>query len=148
MAWRPSRKDGRNQALQQVDALANLVQVGGELVIRDNPALRTVDGLLNLAQVGALTVLDNRALLDLAGLRSLEALAGGLSLTGLSSLQVVETNLIIQGNEVLTELGMEALEEVGDLVSIRDNPRLSTQAAEEFAARVGATADIRNNGAP
>ncbi|MEW5853747.1 MAG: hypothetical protein AB2A00_33540, partial [Myxococcota bacterium] len=44
---------GGNQALQQVDALANLVQVGGELVIRDNPALRTVDGLLNLAQVGA-----------------------------------------------------------------------------------------------
>ena len=94
------------------------------LAIESNPALRSLKGVPPAALVsGSLIIRDNDALVDLAGLESLEVVARADS--------VIEYAVLIEGNDALANL--DALDptiagafrgHTGDTSAIRDNPML------------------------
>lgn len=68
--------------LPDLDGLASLTTVRGQLFIADNPGLTSVDGLESLASVGnILVVAVNPKLESLDGLRSLTSVDGSLFIT-------------------------------------------------------------------
>ena len=72
-----------NGALTNLDGLANLTSVGGDLYIgvffNGNPALTNIDGLANLTSVGGdLYIFGNGALTNLDGLANLTSVGGDL----------------------------------------------------------------------
>ena len=81
-----------NEALTNIDGLASLTSIGGDLVIAENDALADVDGLGSLVSVGEdLEIGDgldgnNTALTHLDGLAALTSVGGALFIGGNSAL--------------------------------------------------------------
>ena len=98
------------------EALRCIVDVTGRLTISDTKTLVSFSGLGSLRHVGDdVMIIDNAALVDLEGLRSLERIDGGGSYG----------ELIIHGNPSLVDIaGLRALERL-DSVSLRNNDALS-----------------------
>jgi hypothetical protein len=147
---------GGNAQLQEVDGLANLVLVEGDLVVQDNPRLRTLDGLLRLVRVGgAVRIAGNRALLDVAGLRALSDLGGGLSvennrrlrhLEGLRGLRAVPGDLRITGNLELADLrGLAGVTSVRGSIGVAFNDRLKSLRGLEGIAYEGSYVGVQGN---
>lgn len=68
-----------NDALINIDGLANLNSVEGSLRIIDNLALTNVDGLISLSSIGSnLSIDDNDALTNIDGLVNLSSIGGTL----------------------------------------------------------------------
>jgi len=125
-----------NPRLNSLDGLDSLREVGGGLSVVDNQSLLDFDGLATLERIGGdLTVWNNPALEHIEALSSIERIPGNLvlwnndailSLAGLESLAQVELNVLIGFNDALEDLRLESLSNVGHLVSIVYNPRLSS----------------------
>lgn len=122
--------------LRDLDGLACLTSIGGDLVLYHNIALETLSGLERLATVpGDLFIAGNTALTSLSGLENLTTVGKHLtigynndedapyyyysnasltSLVGLSGLATIGGNLSIYSNEALTSLsGLDSLSVVG-----------------------------------
>jgi len=121
-----------NASLTNIDSLANLTLVGGELRIHSNPSLINVDGLANLDSVGhRIDIQSNTSLTNLNGLANLAYaneffyLQHNCALTninGLASLISVGGNLEIEDNDALTNLdGLTSLTSVGGALTITAN---------------------------
>ena len=66
-----------NDALTNLDGLANITSVGELLQIYNNRALTNLDGLANITSVGRLHIGGNAALTSLDGLANLTSVGGG-----------------------------------------------------------------------
>lgn len=64
---------GFNAVLQNVDGLSGITQIGGNLVVRNNPKLTNINGLLNITKInGYLYVSANAVLADINGLQNID----------------------------------------------------------------------------
>ena len=81
--------------ITNLDGLANITSVGGDLDIQNNATLTNLDGLANLTSVEGLSIYNNDALTNLDGLASSLTSAGGY--------------LTIYDNANLTNLDAQAL---------------------------------------
>ena len=104
---------GRNAALDIVEDVSSLTDVGQDLSIYSNPRLTSIIGLANLSRVGGnLNIYNNEKLITLAGLESLAQVAQDLN---------------IYENEKLTSLaGLANLVGIGGNVLIVENGNLPT----------------------
>jgi hypothetical protein len=113
-------------ALGSLAGLEGLHAVGGSLVVRDNAALASLQGLGGLVQVdGDVAIERNPLVQNLAGLSWLMDVGGSLR---------IRDNLDLSSVDGL--FGMVRLG--GSLLSITDNPALSTCDAEDLAAALEA----------
>ncbi|MEO1213672.1 MAG: T9SS type A sorting domain-containing protein [Bacteroidota bacterium] len=122
-------------AITNLDSLAQLDSISGNLAIRYNNTLNSLKGLQQLEFVGgALSLITNPSLSSLNGLRSLKSVGGSLSifsndalldLGGLSNLDSVGNYLAISENASIINLrGLENLMSVGDNLLIQANQSL------------------------
>jgi hypothetical protein len=127
---------GDNAALTNLDGLAKLTSVGGDLDIFFNNSLTNIDGLVNLTSVGGdLWILANNSLTNIDGLVNLTSVGGYLDigyndaltkLIGLAKLTSVGGDLDIGDNAALTNLdGLAKLTSVGGNLVIGDNDALT-----------------------
>lgn len=109
--------------LINVNGLANVASIGGDLFVADNAALANVDGLESLVQVGDNLFISNNPISDLDGLAALESIGGDLLITdsydlldvdGLSALTSVGGRVVLSFNNLLDGYdGLNGLEQVG-----------------------------------
>jgi hypothetical protein len=119
-----------------LDSLAGLITVSGELRIERNPQLTNVDGFPSLTHVGGLSISNNASLIAIDGLTTLTSTDSWLlirfndelkSVRGLSDLSHVGQNLFVSHTRNLTALdGLSGVTSVtGHLVimfnSVLDN---------------------------
>ena len=123
-----------NAALTNLNGLANLTGVGGTLYIYQNDALTNLDSLANITSVeGDLYIAGNAALTDLNGLTNITSLEGSLS---------------ILENTALTNIdGLTNLTSVGDTLYIYKNDALTNLDGLASLARVEDSLRIYRNGA-
>ena len=107
---------GGNPVLENVDGLANLTTVRGDLTIMGNAALSSLAGLRSLVQVdGSLAVTKNGVLTSLHGLEALAHLGNGAT-TG---------SVLINENPLLAEVdGLSGLNQGLSSLSLYSNPSL------------------------
>ncbi|GEM_PF-3447420 len=145
-----------NDALKSLSGLRSLTSVGPYLSIQGNKALQDLDGFVGVATAREVVVAQNISLHNLDGLRGLTRVTTLVvshhptlqTLAALAALETVDRHLMIQSNQALHTLGLDALTRVGGLLTIRDNPALPNAQALELAQRAGGTPDIRGNGTP
>jgi hypothetical protein len=136
--------NGSSDALN-LDPLANITSIGGDLSIDYNPTLTNVNGLANLTSVGgSLSISSNPSLTNIDGLASLTSVGG-------ANLSSVGGWLSISGNDLLTNLdGLANLTSVGGGLGIINNDRLTNLdglANLTSVTSVGGRLDIYNNDA-
>ena len=100
--------------ITNIDALANLTSMGGNLSIQENAALTNLRGLAKLTSVGGfLDIYDNDLLTNLEGLANLTSVgsflyldgnAALINLDGLANLTSLGTRLWIYDNDLLTNI--------------------------------------------
>jgi hypothetical protein len=127
----------RNDKLETVASLGNLIFIGDELRIEQNPSLQSLQGLEGLDSIqDGLLVSENAMLKDLSGLENLSYLGGSLeiinndSLTSLEALQnliTVAGDLRVSFNNSLTSLsGLDNVDTTGiNIIDINNNTLLS-----------------------
>ncbi len=124
-----------NNPIINLEGLANLTSIGGNLIIRNNYNLASIDGLVNLSSIGGdLAIGDNSTLETIASL-NLISVGGDLSIEynyslanidGLKNLTDIEGSLSIKANEALTNIdGLINLTEIGEDLYIFGNPILA-----------------------
>ena len=139
--------------MENIDGLADLEFVGGDVWIENNPGLTNLEGLSSLRSAfGTVRIDQNPALFDASGLRNLEIVSRGLSLWGNQNLAVVDlSNLGVVGEYV--RVGYSALDQVsapqlstigGDLL-VFDNPQIQSFAGFDSLAVLGGNLDFRGN---
>ncbi|MFW7381122.1 MAG: hypothetical protein ACOH5I_20070 [Oligoflexus sp.] len=106
----------KNPSLTSVTSLGNTSELFGPIMINENPSLTDLSGFQSLKSIlaGDLMIQKNEALTTLDGFENLAAINGSLSIGGNSSLQTLE------GLRTLKKLSM---------LSLTDNPMLSSIAA-------------------
>ncbi|QSQ22577.1 hypothetical protein JY651_46985 [Pyxidicoccus parkwayensis] len=129
-----------NQNLQELP-LANLQQVGGTLLIQDNPSLAALNGLSSLASVGGdLEIRNNDALVSLAGF-NVQSVGGDLGISNNDSLTATGQlprlkragSISVTGNALLESVSdMPSLEFVEGDFYVGANPKLA--AVRDFRA--------------
>ena len=120
-----------NAALASLDGLNNLTDIGGNLVIRDNPTLTNLEGLQGVRSIGgALELTGSPALQSVDGLRSLQS-AGGLAILN---------NLLLQDLN-----GLSALETVVGIVLVTDNRTLQDVSGLGNVGSVGGNLVFQRN---
>lgn len=136
-----------NDALTSVAGLAGLTSIGGDFLIGHNDALATIDGMWRLQRIGGrFEVYEQRGPITIEGFNSLTEIGGSLCLgdpcfapyasgTGLTSvgglryLRVIDDDLVLVNNRVLTDVTpLAGLTLVGGDVTIRSNPCLTDEA--------------------
>jgi hypothetical protein len=112
----------QNDEIENLDALSNLVRVGGSLRIgalatNGNPSLTSVAGLAGVAStVEDITVMENPSLKSLDGLYNIGGITGHLD---------------IRYNDGLTEIsGLSSIHHTGDIIMIMYNDCLPAEEAE------------------
>jgi hypothetical protein len=149
---------GGNRVLENVDGLANLQRVDGQVSISGNPALRTLDGLTSLSSVGrGLSLEHNVALQDVYGLQGLTAVGGDLNISnnprvqfldGLEGLTTLGGGLRLVGDTALADVeALHALPAVPGSLSVAFNSALKSIAGLRGVATVGPYLGINNNAA-
>ena len=142
-------------SLTNVNGLANLESVGGNLAIMDTSFLVDIDGLANLTSVGGVMGLtNNTALTNVDGLANLNSVFNYLTIAGNSSLANLEglanlanvAHLYIYDNPQLMNLdGLNGLSSVGGIVEIYRNESLSDINGLENVTSVGWDFTIEDN---
>jgi hypothetical protein len=127
--------------LSNLNGLANLEEITGDLLLTSNPQLTNVNGLSGLETVGgSVNIQTNAALTNVNGLSSLTAVAGYFQINncdaltnvgGLSSLQSVGQYANIEGCALLSNLdGLSNLASVGTTTAhylrLYNNPQLAS----------------------
>ncbi len=125
-----------------IDALINVTNVSGRLIIEDNEGLLNIDGLSNITSIstliGLIDISNNSALEDIDGLNNLSNLEGELiiednnalaNIDGLENLTSVGGDLEILGNDALTNVnGLSNITSISDvlgMIAIRGNEVLT-----------------------
>lgn len=147
-----------NYALQSLNGLEMLTEVGGSLRFRNLPALSDIQALGNLTSVGGALNLSNLPILSNEGV-SLPNLSssGGISIQNTGFTEIPEMpvftslngDLLIDNNPVLSEINFnEALDFSGQF-TLTNNPEMSTCNSPTVCMLVDlSSADvIENNGA-
>ena len=122
--------------ITNIEALANLTSVGGDLYIGSNADLANIEGLANLTRVGGyLEISDNGLLTNIEALANLTSVGGYLdiyendlliNLDGLAKLTSVGGRLSIEYNDLLINLdGLAKLTSVAGRLSIQNNAELT-----------------------
>jgi hypothetical protein len=122
--------------IMNLDGLAGLTHVGGNLIIRNNALVTDFDGFNMLQTVGGNLLFEaNPFLLHLDDFLSIIAVGGNLTIidnpllidvNGLINLSNFDGNLSIQRNDILQNLdGLLSLNGVIGAVTIAENPLLS-----------------------
>ncbi len=121
-----------NTNLTSLAGLENLSYVGGNLSIWNCHALENLDALAGLTQIGgSLEIVNNNALINFSGLEALAAVGQHLKVSGNASLENFS--------------GLEGLEYIGGLVSVSVNEALQSLSGLENVAVVGTSIMITNN---
>lgn len=122
--------------ITNLNGLANIVSIGGFLIINNNDSLINLSGLNNLASIESIVVIErNDNLLTLSGLNNLNSIGGSLriddnnNLTNLSDLEnlvSIGESLEITSNESLTSFsGWNQLASIGENIWIASNESLT-----------------------
>lgn len=119
--------------LENVDNLANLTYIGGDLNLSSNP-LSNIDGLKNLQVIDGQLSLTSNPLTNLDGLSNLETLdtlllsnmEGLENINGLSKLTEITGSIQIDNNPSLTNLnGLSNITTIGGDFHMEDMPSLT-----------------------
>lgn len=122
-------------ALDNLDFMACVQEVTGDVTIYGNDQLTNVDGLWSLTSIGTDFVFsENDAITDFAGLPNVVAVPRNLviknnaaleTVTGFQQLESVGDNLLIQQNDALGDVdGLGGLRTVGGVFAVTQNPSL------------------------
>jgi acyl-[acyl carrier protein]--UDP-N-acetylglucosamine O-acyltransferase len=129
------RIDGND--ITNLDSLANVTSIEGDLVIYTNYALTNLTGLDNLNSIGGYLTIWGNTLTNLSGLGSVNSIGGSVeikynndltSLIGLYNLTSIGNDIVVWQNSSLTRLtGLDNIDagSINDL-DIRGNEQLST----------------------
>jgi len=124
----------------------NFSQIGGSLVVEENPSMLRIDDLGSLSALGGLRVADNPVLTGVGGLDGVTDVTGDVelegnpalsSLFGLGDLDTIDGNLLIDDNDALgSVLPLHGLSTVGGNLVITGNASLATADADALAAAI------------
>ena len=134
--------------ISNLDSLAQITAIGGDLEIKFNPALTSLVGLNNLNSIGkSLQISNNDALTSLAELNNLNSIGFSLiikdnatltSLAGLNNLNSIVGYFHISNNDALTSLaGLDSLNSIGGDFSLKDNGALASLAGLDNLNSIG-----------
>lgn len=146
----------QGNSISNVDGLADLVNVGGHLIIHANVVLTDVDGLAGMINVGGeLRVSFNDILGDVDGLANIVSVGNNLYLShnyfltdldGLASLTNVSGNVFINRNDELNNVdGLAKLNSVGEYFQLTSNAELTDVDGLSDLTNVGGRVVIRSN---
>jgi len=141
-----------------LNGLAGLVTIDGNLIIDRNFALQQIDGLASLQVIqGNLQILNNDALTQLNGLQNLQTIGGDffidqndalISTDGLSQIQSIGGNFMLFQNNVLTNVnGLLSLQTIGGYLNIQQNPQLNQLIGLKNVTQVGGFVLVSQNNA-
>jgi hypothetical protein len=153
---------GNNPLINDLEGFNNLTSVGGDMSIYWNNNLTCLLGLEGLTSIKSIFIMKNNALKSLEGLDNLTVVTGSLwigginaqsgnnallNLSGLSKLNSIGVNLVINYNVNLTSLsGIEQLNSIGGNLVIRYNNALTgLSGLENLDAASLKVLDISNN---
>ena len=142
--------------ITNLNGLAAITSVSGELEIRNSSGLTSLAGLDAITSVnGQLVISDNDLLTSLAGLEALTSIEGNLnirlndaltSLMSLEALTSINGSLDIFRNNALTSLtGFEALTSIGGATDISRNDALTSLTGLEALTSIGEDLFISSN---
>ncbi len=146
-----------NNLLSNIDALSNLVSVGGPLFINGNPLLGNVNGLAGLTVMsgGALFLENNASLADLSGISGVTSIGASLvvknndaltNLDDLIGLSHVAANINISDNDALTDMsGLSGLVEFNAALYMRNNSMLASIGSLPNLTDIGGLVIWNNN---
>ncbi len=146
-------------ALTDINGLANLTSLGGDLFIIGASSLTNVDAFITLIGIdGCVHLINNPLLTDLSGLESLESVGGNIRFIDNSAITNVDNfvgvteiggSLFLDGNTNLIDLtGLSDVINIGDTLLIANNPLLATCCSVNDLLRNGGvqgTVIIENN---
>lgn len=148
-----------------LNGLANLVSVGGDLIVQNNPLLTTMQGMTRFASSTYQLHIENNPQLQTIGLPALRQVGTDLSvinnaaltnLQGLNGVRAIANRLSVNGNASLLSLsGLDGMRAVGTDLSVVNNPRLAICSAiaplvddvddDKPGPGAGNVPDVRNN---
>ncbi len=121
-------------SLENLDALQNIKEIKGNLIISESHNLSSLIGLKRLNAIGgSLIVSDNNSLHDLSGLDSLTSIDGSLiiennqnlqSIKAIENLSNLKSTLKISGNSTLDSISMTSLTDTISSIDITSNSEL------------------------
>lgn len=143
-------------AITNLDSLAHLDSISGNLSIRYNNVLSSLKGLQQLEFIGGdLSLITNPSLSSLNGLRNLDFVGGAVSifsndalfdLGGLSDLDSIGNYLAIGENASILNLrGLENLRSIGDNLLVQANPSLQNLNGLDKLSAIGRGLRIVDN---
>jgi len=114
--------------ITNLSPLVNIIQVGGNFHVHNNPLLQNFNGLHNIKSVGGyIRIHNNTALTSIAALTLNEQTNG-----------VLDSYLLIENNPVLTSLdGLESITEITGYLKIHSNPLLADMDALDGMTGIG-----------
>lgn len=144
--------------ITNLDGLANLTNIEGELNIKFNEDLSNIDGLANLTRiVEGLNIESNSALTNLDGLENLTSIDGYLeiynnsqltNIEGLAGLTSIGEYLGVVENSQLTNIdGLASLTTIGGYIEIYENIQLVNLNGLANVTSIGEEFDIIGNSA-
>jgi hypothetical protein len=147
----------QGNGITNVDGLADLTSVGGDLLVRNNASLTDVDGFAALTSVGrALWIRNNALLTNLDGLVALSSVGGFLAVYDNSSLANVDgfdalisvggSVAIVSNPSLMNVDGFSSLTSVAENLSVSVNASLTDVDGFASLTSVGDNLDISNNG--
>ncbi len=134
-----------NSGLNNLDGLADLTSINGQLIISGNEALINLDGLSNLESAGdELQIGSNTALTDLSGLGGVSDFTW-ISISGNASLLNTDLNLTLSDLQMIAIYNNENLVDCGNLATAFGWPNKHPHAVIERYHYVGDNADGCND---
>jgi hypothetical protein len=171
LSWALSIQITENPSLQNLNGLRNIRNLTGYVILAELPALTSLAPLVNAfnPEIDYLWISDLDAITDLSGLSGIQTIRdapygncgasaranhlcpGSLrivgndqldSLTGLDGLSLVDTEVVITGNAILSDLNLQAAPTAGGPgILIRDNANLARSAACQAATGFSGISD-------
>ena len=145
-----------SNTLNDLSALSNLTNIGGDFLFTDNNVITSLQGLNNLTTIdGRLRILNTTALTSLAGLDALTSVISGieindnnalLNLIGLNNVTGTTTMIEISNNDQLNSLnGLNNLQNVFFGLIIGENNSLTNLGGLDQISSIGGTISILDN---
>lgn len=138
-----------NQALENVDGLANAVLVEGNLVVKENASLVNLNGFNNISgTIVGLVISDNDELASITALQKVTSAGNGwftisnnpklTSLAGLENIRTIGGHVRLTSNDAIADLqGFSAVTEIGGGLQIYGNDALVSITALSNLTTIG-----------
>ncbi len=137
--------------LNDLQALANLSTIGGDLIIRGTESLSNLEGLENLVEIkGNLSLSENGGIHNLNGLENIETIGGAIGFSGNNQLEdisaLIQIDSIHGGLYFYNNLSIENLEGLNNLEFINGSINItSNEALSDISALYQVSADSIDN---